>query len=155
VIALLLLALSGPAVAGGCESSCEVGSQGHTAALTDAEFTMWLGSYAADAPEAPELALETLLFHGERTRAQLDRLGYGSLDDAHRSTLDRELSRDRVVVEMRLIDDDGVTRAILPATEIPLVEKQHLLFEDTGSLGQLVTGGKVKRVGLDHFWTRW
>jgi len=150
-----LTGLAAPAAAGGCESSCEVGSQGHVAPLSDAEFGMWLASYAADRPSAPDLALETLLFHGDRTRAQLDRLGYGPLSPAHRTALDRELARDRVVVEMRLVDESGALRAVLSPTEIPLVEKQHLLLERTGSLGQLVSGGKVKRVGLDHFWTRW
>lgn len=147
-----LLALGAPAAAAGCDTSCE---SAHAHDLSDEDFALWLASYAADAPEEPGLALETLLFHGRHTREQLDRLGYGPLDEAHRAVLDRELARDAVVVEMRLLDEDGAVRALLPATEIPLVEKQHLALEGTGSLGQLITGGKVKRVGLAHLWTRW
>jgi hypothetical protein len=55
---------------------------------------------------------------------------------------------------MRLVDGQGVERGTLSAL-VPLVEKQHLVFAGTGSLGHLETGGKVKRVGLDHLWSRW
>lgn len=152
MIPTLLALLAAPAPAAGCGAGCEPGA---AHALSDEDFSLWLRSYAQDPPAAPDLALETLLFYGPSTREQLDRLGYGPLDEAHRAVLDRELARDTVVVEMRLIDEDGALRALLPPREIPLVEKQHLTLEDSGSLGPIIAGGKVKRVGLAHLWTRW
>ncbi len=152
MIPALLALLAAPAPAAGCDSGCEPGA---SHALSDEDFGLWLRSYAQDPPEAPDLALETLLFYGQHTREQLDRLGYGPLDAAHRATLDRELARDAVVVEMRLVDEGGAVRALLPPREIPLVEKQHLALEGSDSLGPIIAGGKVKRVGLAHLWTRW
>ena len=85
----------------------------------------------------------------------LDTYGYGALDGTHRAVLDRELARDTVVVEMRLIDDTGKTRGWLDPEAVPLTEKQHLAFSGTGTLGALITGGRVQRVGLSHLWARW
>ncbi len=147
-----LLTLSAPAAAAGCSDACAPGDH---VELSEGAFRAWLTSYAADPPEAPGLALETLLFHGAVTREMLDIHGYGALSAAHRDVLDRELARDQVRMEMRLIDEYGELRGHMGPREFPLIEKQHFYFSDTGSLGDFLTGGKVKRVGLAHLWTRW
>ena len=41
------------------------------------------------------------------------------------------------------------------SSSFPLKEKRHLSFDGPGSLGWLETGGKIKRVGLAHLWSRW
>jgi hypothetical protein len=96
-----------------------------------------------------------LLYHGAETRAWLLALGVGPLDQPHHAYLLSELNRDSVKIEMKLVDDNGHERGRLTASNVGLAEKQHLSFQGTGSLGQLETGGKVKRVGLGHLWSRW
>lgn len=66
-----------------------------------------------------------------------------------------ELSRDVVRVEMRLVDDAGNVRGELSHRMVPLSQKQHLTFAETGTLGAFLTAGRVKRVGLGHLWSRW
>lgn len=108
----------------------------------------------ADAPVGvATLELETLLFHGAEASGWLDAHGDGPLDAAHAGWLRSELARDEVDVAFRLVGDDGQVHGDLQA-RIPLVEKQHLLLRHTGELGRMEIGGKVKRVGLGHLWSR-
>lgn len=139
---------------GGCASSCALDAA-PAPAMTRADFEGLLATWATEPVGEPTLALETLLFHGPETLAWRDHLGDGPLDRAHTDFLDAELARDRVHVEMQVLDEHGDTRGTLVASNIPLAEKQHLTFSGTGSLGHLETGGKVKRVGLGHLWSRW
>jgi hypothetical protein len=103
----------------------------------------------------PTEELETLLFYFQDTSAYLASQGATGLDAEHERFLREQLARDTVSVQMRVVEDDGTVRASLPAQDIPLKAKQHLVFDGTGSLGHLETGGKVKRVGLAHLWSRW
>lgn len=103
----------------------------------------------------PTIELETLLFYLADTRAFIEAQGTPGLDQAHADFLKAELARDTVSMEMRLLDEAGQVRGFLSAPSFPLWEKQHLTFTGTGSLGHLETGGKAKRVGLAHLWTRW
>ncbi len=103
----------------------------------------------------PTIELETLLFYLADTRAFIAEKGTPGLDEAHAAYLQAELARDTVSMEMRLINDEGEVTGFLSAPSFPLWEKQHLTFTGTGTLGHLETGGKAKRVGLAHLWTRW
>jgi hypothetical protein len=75
------------------------------------------------------------------------------LTPAHQAFLTRQLARNQATVEMRLIDDTGKIHAILAPQQIALSEKQHLVFQS--ELGHLLTAGQVRRVGLNHLWSRW
>jgi hypothetical protein len=153
LVALAITTWTVPAWAGGCSSeSCSLDPGD---ALGLAEFDELIARWQTERIGDPTLSLETLLFHGERTRALLATLPLDALDDAHRDFLDRELARDSVTVEMRLIDATGRVRGEAGGYDLPLVRGNRLAFEGTGDLGFLVTGGKVKRVGLDHLWSRW
>ncbi len=143
-----------PVPSGGCASSCTMDAA-PAPPLTRDEFEGLLETWSTQALDEPTLALETLLFHGPETRAWLHAVGTGPLDAAHAAFLDRELDRDTVVVEMKMLDDRGRERGHALASGVGLATKQHLTFTGTGSLGHLESGGKVKRVGLDHLWSRW
>jgi hypothetical protein len=104
---------------------------------------------------APTLSLETLLYYAESTAHFLDGLEGLRLSTERRVYLMEELARDQVSIEMRVVDDEGRIRGSLKAEGVPFGEKQHLRFEGTGSLGHLESGGRVRRVGLAHLWTRW
>ena len=153
LLSAVVLMVPASAIAGGCTSdSCEVGAE-HGIGLV--EFDRLIAAWATEEVGAPTLALETLLFHGDRSRALLATVGPAQLDDAHRAFLERELDRTQVTVDMRLVDATGAVRGTAGGEDIPLVEGRRLAFEGTGELGFLVTGGKVKRVGLGHLWSRW
>ncbi len=138
-----------------CTGSCALpGGHGEDGALSESAFLGWLTQWAGEPIGEPTIALETLLFHGHRSEALLARHGQ-RLDDAHRDYLTAELSRDTVRMRMRLIDEHGVVRGTLDSDSFALKDKQHLSFDSTGSLGWLETGGKIKRVGLAHLWSRW
>lgn len=138
-----------------CAGSCALpGNHGEADTLSESAFLGWLTQWAEEPVGEPTLALETLLFHGPRSEELLEKHGH-RLDSAHRTFLEQELSRHTVRMSMRLVDENGEVRGILETGNFPLKEKQHLVFEGTGSLGWLETGGKVKRVGLGHLWSRW
>lgn len=138
-----------------CAGSCSLpGGYTDTDQLSESAFLGWLMQWAEEPVGAPTLALETLLFHGHRSEELLAVHGH-RLDAEHLDFLTRELSRHTVRMEMRLVDEHGAIRGTLDSGMFPLKEKQHIAFADTGSLGWLETGGKVKRVGLEHVWSRW
>ena len=138
-----------PGRGGGCNSYCTLDD---APPISHEEVAELLVAWSAEEMEAPSLSLETLLFYGDYTLALLEDQ---KLSPERRRFLEKELSRDRVLVEMRLVDDSGAVRGELTPRPVPLSQKQHLGFGQTGSLGAFVTAGQVKRVGLGHLWSRW
>ena len=135
---------------GGCATAC---------AITDPHISQEEWLVALDAWSQQEIGvstpeLDTLLFYFKDSLAWLPVFGT-QLDDMHYAFLEHELYRDEVDIEMRLVDEFGKVRGTLDSKPFPLKEKQHLVFAGTNSLGWLETGGKVKRVGLAHLWSRW
>ena len=143
-----------PSSAESCSSTgCSLGDA-RGPELSEADFIALLDAWAAEPLGESTLALDTLLFDAARSSALLELHGE-RLPEARRAWLEAELARDEVVIEMRLVDERGRERGALASAAFPLREKQHLVFQDTGTLGWLETGGKVKRVGLGHLWSRW
>jgi len=138
-----------------CASSC-TGPDPTNQDVLEAElipgiFEEWNSQEIGD----PTIELETLLFYNHDTQAFIAEKGTPGLDEKHAAYLKAELARDSVSMEMRLVDDAGQVTGFLSVPSFPLWEKQHLTFTGTGTLGHLETGGKAKRVGLAHLWTRW
>ena len=117
---------------------------------TEAEVQSWMERWSQEAVGVASPALESLLYFSDATR---DAMPSSSLDPQHRAFLRAQLSRTDATVEMRLVDDTGRVRAHLTAKEVALGEKQHLSFQS--EVGHLVTAGQVRRVGLEHIWSRW
>jgi hypothetical protein len=155
VLLVLLAALLAAPTARAESCSTDACSPEGTDVLDLADFDRLLASWQGEELASPSLALETLLFHGERTRALLATVPAEALSEERRVFLVAELDRDSVTVEMRIIDARGALRGVATAEDIPLRTGRRLAFEGTGDLGFLITGGKVKRVGLDHLWSRW
>ncbi|MFT4976506.1 MAG: hypothetical protein ACI8S6_002411 [Myxococcota bacterium] len=150
---LIINAPSGVVSGGGCsQTGCALDAP-HTT-MDDTEFVGLLDEWSTEPLGESTLALDTLLFDAERSTALLSVHG-DRLTAERRAFLDRELARTEVVVEMRLVDEEGTIRGWLSSEGFSLRDKQHFAFADTGSLGWLETGGKVKRVGLGHLWSRW
>jgi len=137
-----------------CRTSCSLGDAQDDLHLSEGEIEVLLEDWNTQTLGDATIELETLLFYFQDTQTYLDTHD-APLDAAHLAFLRHELGRDQVTIEMRLLDDAGDVRGTLAASDIPLKQKQHIRFEGTGSLGHLETGGKVKRVGLGHLWSRW
>lgn len=107
------------------------------------------GEFNSDNP-----ALETLLFHGPRTREHLEHDASPSLDPWLLSQLETELAKDHARLELRVIDEQGATRLRLDPTVVPLAEKQHLHASEAIGFDAPEISGTIKRVGLRHLWAR-
>jgi hypothetical protein len=132
-----------------CSTSCAMGEPTVQTASQDA-IAAWLQTWSKEPVDAPSDALDALLFFADDTAAALPS---PMLTPAHQAFLTRQLARNQATVEMRLIDDTGKIHAILAPQQIALSEKQHLVFQS--ELGHLLTAGQVRRVGLNHLWSRW
>lgn len=142
-----------PSAAGCTKTTCSLGDNAR-AGFDEAEFVALLDQWATEPLGESTLALDTLLFDAEQSLHWLA-IHEDRLPPERRDWLYQELNRQDVVVEMRIVDETGAVRGDLSSGAFSLREKQHLPFQNTGSLGWLETGGKVKRVGLAHLWSRW
>jgi hypothetical protein len=136
-----------------CATGCAA-AQDTLPALTAFEYARLLELMRAEPLTGDNEALETLLFHGERTRELMEAHGTEELDEEQNAFLERELARDHVRLEVRLVTEDGRERAHLGPVRVPLGEKQHLHPENTTDLTPPEISGTVRRVGLNHLWTR-
>lgn len=137
--------------AGGCETAPPMVNDD----LSQEEFLRLRDAVAQEPVGLASLSLETLLFHGEATAAYLDFLGPGPLRADQVDFLRQELRRTHVQVSFRVVDEEGFVHASLSPTEVPLGKKQHVHLHTEGALGDLEAGGTVRRVGLNHVWSRW
>jgi hypothetical protein len=113
-----------------------------------------LAAYQHEPIDRESDAFDELLYFGAQTRFQLRNESLRKLlDTEHLMLLNRELSRERAMVSIRLLDQHGKVRAECPATEVPQHVRQ--VFEcDVYDLQPLVCSGTVKRVGKNHIWQR-
>ena len=133
-----------------CVSTCSV-QDDHYVEIPQTEWLAHLETWSKDPVGEPTLALETLLFYAEQSLALLPQYE-NKLDEYHLEFLYKELHRDQVYIEMRIVDENNIVRAKMESGDFTLREKQHLPFKQTNTLGWLETAGKVKRVGLSHLW---
>jgi hypothetical protein len=139
-----------------CGSSCArpEASEYDTPPSPD-EFIQLLEDWSAEALASPSLALETLLFHNDHSLTLLDQLPLGVLAPARSEFLRSELRRNRAKIELRIVDEEGNLRGGLSARGLALGEPTHRHLSGTGDLGEIELSGQVRRVGLDHIWSRW
>ena len=137
-----------------CQGGCAFEPDDDGETLSGQGFRDALAEVASLPPGSPSQGLDTLLFYAEDTLAFIDAEGTEPLSEIHVAFLTAELERTAVVVQMRIIDEEGAIRGEEDES-IPLGIKQHLHLENTGSLGRVESGGTVKRVGLNHLWSRW
>ncbi|MCA9264359.1 MAG: hypothetical protein KDA60_10945 [Planctomycetales bacterium] len=135
-----------------CASGCAV-SRHPTPRLQRLEFDLLLQRYARQPMDDSSLALETLLFYGPQTQAMIVQAGLRGLDEERREFLLQELRREHAEVSIRVVDEQGVLRGWVDRVRVPL-DRRHVFAMQTRDLPAFVTSGTVKRVGLDHLWTR-
>jgi len=139
-----------------CGTSCaRPNPSDHDTPPSQDEFTRLLADWSKERLSSPSLALETLLFHAEHSLAFLDRLAPDSLPPDRLKFLRGELLRNRAQIELRIIDEQGVLRGEISAADLALGQPTHRHLTGTGDLGEIELSGQVRRVGLDHLWSRW
>lgn len=135
-----------------CASGCAA-SRHPTEALDKTEFKRLMSELDRTPLDRHNLAFETLLYYGRQTSDHILRCGTCGLSTEVVAQLHRELQRTHVNIEIRVTDEHGEVRSWLPPTRVPF-DRRHVFEMETERLQPLVTSGTVKRVGLDHLWTR-
>ncbi len=136
-----------------CHSGCAA-SHHPTSALADDEFLRLIGECARGPLDESNFALESLLYYGAQSRERLSRLKTKWLPAEHRTFLDTQLRFTHVAISLRVIDLEGTCRASVGNVRVPL-DRRHVIKLQSDQLESLVASGTVKRVGLNHLWTRW
>jgi len=135
-----------------CASGCAA-SHHPTPELQLPDFHRLLIEFANQPISGESKAFEELLFYGRQTQAFLALHGDGGLDPIRSEILREELRLSHAMVEIQVLDEHGEIRSWLTPTEVPL-DRRHVFEMEAANLQPLVTSGTVKRVGLDHLWTR-
>ena len=135
-----------------CASGCSL-SRHPTETLTQETYQELLEACSAEAMDADNLAFETLLYFGRQTATMVDQHGTPKLSVSQAANLKRELLRQHARVSIRVLDGDGIRRTWTEDIRVPL-DRRHVFEMKTDGVQPLVTSGTVKRVGLDHLWTR-
>jgi hypothetical protein len=98
-------------------------------------------------------ALDELIYFGNQTRQYIIDEGLDSLDQEHADFLTDQLRATHAIIQIRVVDEQGVIRTWLPKTRVPF-DRRHVFDMEENNLQPLVTSGTVKRVGLDYLWVR-
>lgn len=136
-----------------CASGCAL-SRHPTPKLEADKFHELIRAYAREPMSDKSEALEELLFYGPQSRGYLSKLPEEALDPQRLAFLTRELKRNQVVIEFRILDDQNQVRVGLPPTTVRL--DRRYVFEplNTHDFQPPEASGTVKRVGLNHLWQR-
>jgi hypothetical protein len=135
-----------------CASGCAL-SRHPTPTLEKAHFLKLLRDFADQPMSEDSPALEELLYFGPQTERMLKEQD-NALDSERRRFLVKELAKELVRVEFRIVDESGKVRVSLPPTTVPF--DRRFVFEPllTDEFQPPEASGTVKRVGLNHIWQR-
>ncbi|MBC21163.1 MAG: hypothetical protein CMJ74_13015 [Planctomycetaceae bacterium] len=135
-----------------CASGCAV-SRHPTDRLTQSAFFTLLKAYQQSPPIEANGALEEILFYSRQSREYWRQQRADCLDPMWQRVLDDELEKTHVLVSLRVRDESGQICSKLTRVRVPL-DRRHVFQMQSEGLPPLVTSGTVKRVGLNHLWTR-
>jgi hypothetical protein len=135
-----------------CASGCAA-SRHPTETLTREQFFALRQEMTCGPLDETNRALETLLYYGRQSRDLLSREGFGPLGPRQGDFLWAELARTHARISLRIVDESGQVRSKMRKTIVPL-DRRHVFEMESHNLQPLITSGTVKRVGLDHLWTR-
>ena len=135
-----------------CASGCAI-SRHPTSRLTKSRFKQLMSEFADGPMESSNQSLEELVFYGPQTRMLIESEGAGELDFERANFLWDQLTFTHARVSIRVKDDEGVVRTWIEPTRVPF-DRRHVFEMQTNDVQPLVTSGTVKRVGLNHLWTR-
>lgn len=109
----------------------------------------------ADNADYTSIVLDTLLFHQQQVRAELQKIDLG-LPARHRDFLLAASEQHSVRLRMRVVDARGVVRGELTPRIMRFGEKTHVHFraDERTNLAPFEVSGTAVRVGLYHVWSR-
>lgn len=119
--------------------------------IPQSELDVHFAQVAVLSAGTESLALDTLLFHRE---AAAERLDHALLSKDHHVFLEREFSVVNALVSIRLVDEEGVVRAVVENARMPLGERRHLPILHRARLQPVELSGTVVRTGLHYLWSR-
>lgn len=142
-----------------CASGCSL-SRHPTENLSRVEFEQLLTTYANGPLSSDNRALESLLYYGTQTKQLLfdkersiEAKLTAALSDRYLNFLDEQLAFTHAEISIRIRDDAREDWSWLEPTIVPL-DRRHVFTMTTERLQPLEMSGTVKRVGLQHLWTR-
>lgn len=135
-----------------CASGCAV-SRHPTGKLTQRRFKKLLQKFSQAPLDESNSALEELLYYGPQTGQMIERFGSDGLGMEQARFLRKQLEYTHARISIRVVDQHGVVRTWLDHSLVPF-DRRHVFEMETRDLQPLVTSGTVKRVGLNHLWTR-
>ena len=135
-----------------CATGCAV-AETKKSQLGAAKIADCLEKMAKQPLGEPSLELETLLFHASEVIPQIRDKGAGPITSDQAKFLKTELARTHARIQLRVIDADGKQRMTFDR-HVRLGEKQHLHTKAADGFAPPELGFTVKRVGLNHLWTR-
>jgi len=133
----------------GCASANDAPGQ-----LTASEIDELLARYSLEPMAQGSEALETLLFAHHQVEPLIRARETLPLDPKREAFLRAELAKSSAWLDMRIVDALGVERVRLGAMRVELGVKQHVAPSRLVRLQALEVSGTVRRVGVDHLWTR-
>jgi hypothetical protein len=133
----------------GCASANDAPGQ-----LSKDEIEGLLLRFGTEPMARGSVALETLLFSHRQVEPLLKARKALPLDAERETFLRTELAKSHAWLDMRVVDTHGVERVRLGALRVELGVKQHVAPRRLVGLQPLEVSGTVRRVGLDHLWTR-
>ncbi len=136
-----------------CASGCGL-SRHPTPFLERSHFEKLVKDFAHQPMSEESPALEELLYFGPQTQRELLASDATPLDSQRLAFLKKELTRDTVQIEFRIIDEEGIARVQLPPTTVKLDSRYAFEPLNTVDFQPPEASGTVKRVGLNHLWQR-
>jgi len=135
-----------------CASGCAL-SRHPTGELTSTHFIDLVKQFADGPLDDTNSALEELIYFGPQTRRLIETEGVGDLAMERARFLWDQLTVTHAKISIRVKDETGAVRTWIDATSVPF-DRRHVFAMKTNNVQPLVTSGTVKRVGLNHVWTR-
>jgi hypothetical protein len=137
----------------GCQGSCMFTKQKKDE-LSELQVDAFLRE-ASSKPVGEETeALDNLLFHDDETRARLASGEAPSLSPEWDAWFRDQLARSQAYFSLRIRDEHGQIRAVVPETAMALGVKLHMEVDDGVHTGPFNANGTLVRVAPDRLWIR-
>lgn len=141
----------------GKDSDCDTGCTSKDkddGTYTLEKYHSLLAKYAKEPLKDGSKALEYMLFYGKKTKSYLKKYPPKDLNKGHLSFLEKQLSRSKAYISLRLVDEKGVIRASFTRKMAEVGGHFSVKADKIERVQRPSFSGKVKRVGLHHIWVR-
>jgi hypothetical protein len=120
---------------------------------SEEDLARWLVAVQSAPPGTPSDALEQLMYYWRDAAPFVARQPDDAVVPEHRAYLTRELARNTVRVQARIVSTSGAIRVTYDK-ELFLGRRTHFEPEELVGVQLPEYSGTVQRVGAHHFWAR-